>query len=135
VTIKGSCKFYTCIHNDGTFVVDRGEHEMDIGDPNITPTYRYWVEGSGTFRATAGDMIFGNTATGSGASDALLLINGGDVLFTVDTGTWHNYWDVKISAGTLTFDHFFCTRGDLEFSGGTVNLAADVLAGFSSACD
>ncbi len=129
LTFKGTFKFRANIHNDGILAVDSASHDMEIGEADGSG-WTVVVNGSGKFRATAGQLRFGHSAPSCTAEAAQLVVNGGTLRFYDMEGLWIVPWTVQVSAGTLWFDDSFTCTGTLDFSGGVIKVAQDKAAAF-----
>jgi hypothetical protein len=130
-TLKGSFKFYTNVHNDGVLAVDDAGHDMEIGEAD-GGSWQVVLNGSGTYRATAGQLRIGKCAPQCSPEAARVVVNGGTFKLCAGPGMWVMPWDVIVSAGTLIFDDDFSTTGSLDFTGGKIQVKYDEAVEFSS---
>jgi hypothetical protein len=125
LTVTGTISFkQISIENNGLVLVDDSADQIEMGVVGSSEQPADDVEGTGTFKVTAGTMKFGKVkllSTLTGKCE----VSGGTMHFTTygDDFTTGNP-DLVVSGGTLEIDKTFETGGDVDVSGGTLQLDA-----------
>ena len=128
VTIKGSISVDGIgLINDGLFLVDNASDTMFIGGTSVG----LLSVGSGTFEVSDGDMFIRRLKPNAETFTGKLIVSGGTMTFTTHVGsTGPSEAKVEVSGGTLLFEADWQSLGGLDFTGGTIKVAANETATF-----